>query len=156
FFDYGQDRLGQWRAIGAQYELDLVLINQALDELGGASRRRFIIVIFDRQVIAFVADLDAAGVVDFFDREIIAVLGIHAIGGIDAGRRNGGPKDEVLTCLRLYGRGRTREDRRNHGCKSCAAEHWFLPPIESLASPAWLAPELVILSITRIFEGTID
>src|SRR5262249_21962603 len=75
---------------------------------------------------------------------------------IDAGRRNGGPKDEVLTCLRLYGRGRTREDRRNHGCKSCAAEHWFLPPIESLASPAWLAPELVILSITRIFEGTID
>ena len=103
--DHRQDRLGQRRAVGAEHVLDLVLVDQTLDQLRGARRRRFVVVIFDREVIALAADLHAAGVVDLLDRELVAVLGVLAVGGVDAGRRHRGAELDRAAGLRLHGNG---------------------------------------------------
>src|SRR5262249_33796018 len=127
----------------AQHELNIVLVDQTFHELGGASRRRLVVVIFYSEIVAFAADLDAAGVVDFLDREFVAVSGIRTVGRVDAGRRKSGAEDQVFTCLRLSGCRRIAERGHcQHGRKPCAVEHWLFLPKYRMSSPAWLTPEL--------------
>src|SRR5262245_4342110 len=112
-----QNRLGHRRAIGPEHEFDVVLVDQALDELGCAGRCRLIVVVFDRQVIALATDLNAAGLVDLLDGEIVAVLGVGAVRGVDAGGRQGRAEDQILAWLRAD-HGGYRSNRDNSQCRS--------------------------------------
>src|SRR5262245_9566954 len=91
-----QNRLCHRRAVRPEHEFDVVLVDQALDELGRASRCRLVVVVFDRQMVALAADLDAAGLIDLLDGEIVAVLGVGAVRGVDAGGRQGRTEDQLL------------------------------------------------------------
>jgi len=105
------------------------VVDQAFDQLRGARGRRLVVVVSDFEVVALAADLDTAGVVDFFDGEFVTVLRVVAVGCVDAGSRKGGPEDQVFTRLRRSGCGYIGEcGRCQHGCKFCAVVHWlFLP-----------------------------
>ena len=60
------------------------MVDQALNKLPGTSRRGFVVIVRNLEVIALVADLYAAGFVDLLDGEFVAVLGVVAVRSIDA------------------------------------------------------------------------
>ena len=68
--------------------------DQTFEELRGAQRRRFVVVVLHLELIGFTADLDAAHLVDALDAEIVAALRDDAVGGVFAGQRDGRADDE--------------------------------------------------------------
>ena len=88
FLDDRQNGLGQAGAVRPEHELDSVLLDQPLGELGAARRRRFVVVVADHELVGLAADRDAALAVDRLDGEIVAVLGVGAVLGVFAGHRD--------------------------------------------------------------------
>ena len=84
---HGSNGLGETGAVGTKHVGDVFLADQALDELRVAGWRRRIVIVFDAEIVAFVADLDAAGLLDLLDGKLVALPGVFAVGRIRAGLR---------------------------------------------------------------------
>ena len=78
------------------------------DQLRATHRRRFVVVVGDRQLVGLTVDADTAHLVDPLDREIVAALGVLAVGLVLAGKRQRGAQRDRPACLRhfdFFGRG---------------------------------------------------
>src|SRR5262249_30348807 len=82
------------RAVRTEHELNVILVDEALDELGAARGCGLVVVVLDDELIGLVADLDAAHLVDARNGEIVAVLRVLAVGRILAGERDRRAEDD--------------------------------------------------------------
>ncbi len=99
--------------VGAEDELYAVLLDEPLGQLPGASRCGFVIVVLYPDLIVLVVDLDAAHLIDAFDRKVVAVLGVLAVGGVLP--REGKRRPEGDSVSLNLGDRRTRNNETNGG-----------------------------------------
>jgi hypothetical protein len=134
--DDGQDRLGQARAVRPEHELDVILLDQPLGELGAARGRRLVVVVADRELLVFARDIDTALLIDLGDGEIVTVLGVGAVLGIFAGERDSGAKDDDVLCFRSStGTAPAQEKRRAEACQEPTHKLQSINPRGRVFSP---------------------
>ena len=126
FLGDGRDRLGETGRIGPEQIFHIVLLDQPLDKLRAARRRRFIIVIDDLEPVGPARDLHPARFIDAFDRKVVAIARERTIRGIfscEGDRRSEPDRGRRIGQSCPAG----QESRREHQAPCKAFHHVFLP-----------------------------
>src|SRR3546814_3372994 len=77
-----------------------------------SGRRRFVVVVFDGELVGLAADLHAAHLVDALDADIVAALRIDSVGRVFAGQRDRRAERDGIA-FDLGVRGRQPGDRKS-------------------------------------------